>query len=56
MQVPKEMCEKEYYSRFIQGLWVIPGVAEKKLGEAAIGARQARFEFGETPMLVKRRD
>lgn len=54
MQAPKDMCEKEYYSRFVRGLWVLPDVSEEKLAFAASCAREARFEFGETPVLMKK--
>lgn len=54
MLTPKELCEKEYYSRFVQGLWVVPNVSEEELTLAATGARQARFEFGETPNQMRR--
>lgn len=47
---PTELSEKEYYSRFIKGLWVVPGVTEEELTMAASTSREARFEFGETPL------
>jgi hypothetical protein len=43
------LVDKEYYSRFLRGLWVIPDVSEEELARAATTARQARFEFGERP-------
>jgi len=46
---PDELSENECYSRFIKGLWVVPNVTEEELMMGAIAARQARFEFGETP-------
>lgn len=49
MLAPDGLSEKEYYSRFVKGLWIVPNVTEEKLAKAAIAARQARFEFGETP-------
>ena len=55
MLTPKELCEKEYYSRFVQGLWVVPNVSEEELTLAATGARQARFEFGKTPNFKRSR-
>lgn len=47
---PEELAEKEYYSRFVKGIWVVPGVTEEELTLAATAARQARFEFGEAPI------
>lgn len=49
MLAPDGLSEKEYYSRFLKGLWVVPNVTEEELAIAAIAAKQARFEFGETP-------
>lgn len=49
--VPEGLIEKEYYSRFVRGLWVVPDVSKEDLAAAAIAARQARFEFGETPVV-----
>ena len=46
-----ELSEKEYYSRFVRGLWVVPDVTEDELACAAIAAREARFEFGESPKI-----
>lgn len=46
---PKELSEKEYYSRFMCGLWVVPDLTEEELAAATVAAREARFEFGETP-------
>lgn len=46
MLAPHELSEKEYYSRFVRGLWVVPDVTEDELACAAIAAREARFEFG----------
>lgn len=48
---PEELCEKEYYSRFVRGLWVVPDVTEEELGAAGAIARQARFEHGEKPLV-----
>ena len=48
---PKKLSEKEYYSRFMCGLWVVPDVTEEELAKAATAAREARFEFGETPRI-----
>lgn len=45
---PSELSEKEYYSRFMKGLWVVPEVTEEELSMAASAAREARFEFGTT--------
>lgn len=45
---PKELSEKEYYSRFIRGLWVVPDITEEEFAIATIAAREARFEFGES--------
>lgn len=50
---PAELSEKEFYSRFMQGLWVVPGVTEEELTLAASAAREARFEFGEVPKYRK---
>lgn len=43
------LVDKEYYSRFVRGLWLVPDVSEEELANAVIIARQARFEFGERP-------
>lgn len=53
---PDELSEKEYYSRFVRGLWVVPNVTEEQLTIAATVARQARFEFGEVPHDIRRRE
>jgi len=50
---PEELSEKEYYSRFMRGLWVLPNVTEEELATAATAAREARFEFGEKPVTPK---
>ena len=50
---PEELSEKEYYSRFMRGLWVVPDVTEEELATAAVAAREARFEFGERPVTQK---
>lgn len=50
---PEELSEKEYYSRFMRGLWVVPDVTEEELATAAVAAREARFEFGEKPITQK---
>lgn len=50
-QAPEELSEKEYYSRFMRGVWVVPDVTEEELTLAVIAAREARFEFGESPEL-----
>ena len=34
----------------MKGLWVVPGVTEEELTMAASTSREARFEFGETPL------
>ena len=49
MLAPEELSEKEYYSRFMRGLWVVPDVSEEELALAAVAAREARFEYGESP-------
>lgn len=49
MLAPNELSEQVCYSRFLRGLWVVPGVTEEELAAAATVARQARFEFGEAP-------
>ena len=46
---PDELSENEYYSRFVTGLWVVPNATSDLLIKAEIAAKQARFEFGETP-------
>ncbi len=46
---PHELIEKDYYSRFMKGLWVVPNATEEDVAIAAIAASQARFEFGEIP-------
>ena len=43
------LVEKEYYSRFLQGIWKVPDLSDEAVIEAAKKAREARFEFGETP-------
>jgi len=43
------LVDKEHYSRFVRGLWVVPDVSEEELARAAIISRGARFEFGEKP-------
>ncbi len=45
---PEELSKKEYYSRFMRGFWIVPDVTEEELAAAAVAAREARFEFGET--------
>lgn len=47
---PTELSEKEYYSRFMKGLWVVPDVTEEELTMAASAAREARFEFDDAPI------
>lgn len=47
--VPSELYTKEYYSRFMKGVWIVPNVTEDELMMAVTAARQARFEYGETP-------
>lgn len=51
--VPRELSEKECYSRFIRGIWIVPDVTEEEIVLAASIARQARFEFGEIPQIEK---
>ncbi|CUX46822.1 hypothetical protein [Clostridium sp. C105KSO13] len=51
---PNELSEKEYYSRFVKGLWIIPNMTEEKLVMAATVARQARFEFGDAPSIERK--
>lgn len=43
------LTEKEYYSRFVKGIWKVPGVSDSEVIDAVKKARSARFEFGETP-------
>ena len=54
MLAPRELSEKEYYSRFVRGLWVVPDVTEENLAMAAIAAGEARFEFGENVQIVRK--
>ncbi|NCB34019.1 MAG: hypothetical protein EOM64_09125 [Erysipelotrichia bacterium] len=49
LQAPKELIEKEYYSRFVKGLWVVPDKTEEEVATAAEASGKARFEFGEKP-------
>lgn len=49
IQEPKELIEKEYYSRFVKGLWGVPDKTEEEVAAAAVIAGKARFEFGEKP-------
>ena len=37
----------------MRGLWVVPDVTEEELAAAAVAAREARFEFGERPVIQK---
>lgn len=32
----------------MRGFWIVPDVTEEELAAAAVAAREARFEFGET--------
>lgn len=48
---PDGLAENEYYSRFVNGLWIVPNTNSELLVKAAITAKQARFEFGETPKI-----
>jgi len=43
------LTDREYYSRFLRGIWKVPGVSDREVIEAVKKARGARFEFGETP-------
>ena len=43
------LVEEEYYSRFGQGIGVVPDVDKNTVIEAVKKSREARFEFGETP-------
>lgn len=49
MLAPEGLAEKEYYSRFVKGIWMVPDVTEEELCVAVNSAKGARFEFGETP-------
>lgn len=49
LQAPSELIEKEYYSRFVKGLWVVPDKTEEEVAAVAVIAGKARFEFGEKP-------
>ena len=44
-----KLVEKEYYSRFGLGIWVVPDADPAKALEACKLAREARFEYGEKP-------
>ena len=44
-----KLVEKEYYSRFGLGIWVVPDADPAKVLEACKLAREARFEYGEKP-------
>ena len=46
------ISKKEYYSRFMRDLWVVPDITEEALTAAATAARKARFEFGEKPQIT----
>ena len=48
---PDGLVENEYYSRFVKGLWGVPNTTNELLMNAEIAAKQARFEFGETPTI-----
>lgn len=48
---PKELCEREYMSRFIPGIYVINDVTIEKLLDACKVSKQARFEYGEVPII-----
>jgi len=43
------LVDREYYSRFGLGIWVVPNVDRSKVLEACRLARTARFEYGEKP-------
>lgn len=49
MAVEGLVDEEEYYSRFVRGIWKVPGVSDSVVIGAVKKARSARFEFGETP-------
>lgn len=51
MLTPDGLSENEYYSRFVKGLWVVPNASKELLVSAEVTAKQARFEFGETPRI-----
>lgn len=46
------LVEKEYYSRFVRGIWRVPNVSDKGLIAAVKKSRGARFEHGETPEIM----
>ena len=52
----EELFEKEYYSRFMRGLWVLRDVSEEQLAFAARTAREARFEFEETVQMLNEKE
>ena len=43
------LVKDEYYSRFAPGIWKVPNITNEQLIQAVKQAREARFEFGETP-------
>ncbi len=43
------LVDEEYYSRFGQGIWVVPDVDKETVIAAVKKSREARFEYGETP-------
>lgn len=45
----KDLVEEEYYSRFMQAIWIVPDTDDDIVIKAAKKARAARFEFNETP-------
>ena len=43
------LVKDEYDSRFVPGIWKVPNLTDEQLIQAIKSAREARFEFGETP-------
>jgi len=43
------LVKGEYYSRFLPGIWKVPDASDETLVKAVKKAREARFEFGESP-------
>ncbi len=44
-----KLVNEEYYSRFTYGIWVVPDASHELVLDACKRAREARFEYGETP-------
>lgn len=51
LRCSSDFCEKDYFSRFIKGIYVINATKEEII-DACDKARQAQFEFGKTPVKI----